>query len=221
MSHASPARPTAADVPVRPRPEVAVMPTPVALFQQVRFAYAQLAARSSKEAAMSRVLTAAELDGAWQTLDQRAWLTGHGGPATDWGRRAREGGSVTAWRSFHDGAGRWVWVQVVPLASAEDAASALAEVGKRSLANPRSEVRVVLEQNVPLEPFPGASAVWAHEQHTRPLAKPGPDGVSLLLAAAVGHHVIVLALSGTPAWDWEAASALAARQAARLTVPEG
>ena len=192
------------------------MPTPVALFQQVRFAYAQLAARSAKGAAVSRVLAAQDLAGAWRTLDERAWLTGHGGAPTDWGRRAREAGSVTAWRSFHDGADRWAWVQVVPLASADDAMSALVEVGKRFLANPRSEVRVVLERDVPLDPFPGADAVWAHEQHTRPLAKPGPDGISLLLAGAVGRHVVVLALSGTPAWDWNAASALAAHQATRL-----
>jgi hypothetical protein len=196
------------------------MPTPVALFQQVRFAYARLAARSAKDTALSQLLTGEDLPGAWRTLDERVWLTGHGGPATEWGRRARDAGSVTAWRSFHDGAGRWAWVQVVPLASTADAASALAEVAQRFLANPRTEVRVVLEQDVPLEPFAGAAAVWAHEQHTRPLAKPGPDGVSLLLAAAAGRHVVVLALSGTPSWDWDAAAALAARQAARLAEHE-
>lgn len=49
------------------------------------------------------------------------------------------------------------------------------------------------------------------------MAADGPDGISLLLAGAVGSHIVVLGLSGTPAWDWDQASALAARQAERLT----
>lgn len=178
---------------------------------------AQLAARGGKGAALAGVLEERDLPGAWRVEDERTWMTGRAGTATPWSRRAREAGSVTAWRSFHDGDGRWAWVQVVPLASAADARSALAEVGARLLANPRAEARVVRERRVRVEPFTGAGEVWAYEQHTRPVATSGPDGVSLLLAGAVGSHVVVLGLSGTPAWDWDQASALAARQAERLT----
>jgi hypothetical protein len=188
------------------------------VFQQVRLAFAQLASRGGKDDALSVVLDWHDLPGEWRTEDERTWMTGRTGPATPESRRAREAGSVTAWRSFHDGERRWAWVQVVPLASPADARSALAQVGARLLANPRAEVRVVEERQVDVEPFAGADAVWAHEQHTRPVTTSGPDAVSLLLAGSVGSHVIVLGLSGTPAWDWDQASLLAARQAERLGV---
>jgi len=157
-----------------------------------------------------------DLPGTWQVAGERTWLTGWLGPPTPWGRRARAAGSVTAWRCFRADSGRWAWVQVTPMTSERDARRALGDVGGRMLANPRAEVRVLSEHDVELAPFAGASAVWAREQRTRPVAKRGDDGVSLLLAAAVGPDVTVLALSGTPAWDWGSASDLAARQAARL-----
>ena len=186
----------------------------------MRFALAQLTSRPGKEDLLSRILTGDDLPGHWKTVDERTWLTGRTGPSTPWSRRARTAGSISAWRSLHDGADRWAWAQVVPLASVSDAGTALAEVGRRILGNPRAEVRIVREQDIRLAPFAGASAVWAHEQHTRPVAKPGTDGVSLL-AGAVGRYVVVLGLSGTPAWDWRSASGLAARQTALLTDETG
>jgi hypothetical protein len=123
-------------------------------------------------------------------------------------------GSVTAWRSFRDAtASRRAWVQVTPLASAEDARDALTGIGERTLNNVNAEVRLVSETDVPIEPFTRASAVWAREQHTE--GRHGP-GVVLMLAGAVSEWVVVMCLSGTPPWDWQAASELAAVQAARL-----
>jgi len=142
--------------------------------------------------------------------------TGVTGPSTPWGERARQAGSVTAWRSFRDAGGsRWAWVQVTPLASAEDASEALTGIGERALINLKAEVRLVSESDVPIEPFTRASAVWAREQHTD--SRDGP-GVVLMLAGAVSDWLIVLCLSGSPAWDWRSASELAAVQAARLPV---
>ena len=64
-----------------------------------------------------------------------------------------------------------------------------------------------------MEPFAGASAVWALEQRTD-----GPDGpgVSLTLAAAVADWLMAMGLSGSPEWDWPSAVRLAAQQAQRL-----
>lgn len=148
-------------------------------------------------------------------MDERTWRTGMSGPATAWGRRARAAGSVTARRSFELAARRWCWVQVVPLASEPDALSALEGVGDRMLRNLRSEVTVVREQDVQIDPFPGAAQVWAHEQHT---SGPTGAGIAKMLAAATGTHLIVVSVSGSPEWEWNAIAGLAHRQAALVVV---
>lgn len=73
----------------------------------------------------------------------------------------------------------------------------------RLLGNARATVKVVREHDVEVAPFAGASAVWAHEQHT---AGPDGEGVSLLLAGVVGVSVVVVCASGSPVWDWGAVS---------------
>lgn len=99
------------------------------------------------------------------------------------------------------------------MASEEDAAAALTGIGDRALGNLRSSVRLVRQQDVPVEPFDGARAVWAREQHVE--GESG-RGVVLMLASAVSRWLVVVCLSGAPAWDWQSASDLAALQAARL-----
>ncbi len=59
------------------------------------------------------------------------------------------------------------------MASEEDAGPALAGIGERALANLRSRVRLVSQRDVPGEPFAGASAAWAREQHTEGRDGPG------------------------------------------------
>jgi hypothetical protein len=103
---------------------------------------------------------------------------------------------------------------VAPTASEDDAGAALADLGERTLPNLRSRVRLVSQHDVVVEPFAGASAVWAREQRTE--GRDGP-GVVLMLAGAVSHWLVIVCLSGTPAWDWQSASALAALQAGRLS----
>jgi hypothetical protein len=105
----------------------------------------------------------------------------------------------------------------MPLVSAQDAMEALGGIGDRLLGNARATVKVMREHDVEVAPFPGASAVWADEQHT---AGAGGEGVSLLLAGVVGVNIVVVCASGSPAWDWEAVSELAARQADHLAAGE-
>ena len=184
--------------------------------RRARFAVAQLGGKAGKRDVLASLLGCGDLPGGpWQIVDERTWRTGVTGPSTPWGERARQAGSLTAWRSFRDAtASRWAWVQVAPLASAEDANDALTGIGERALINLRAEVRLVSESDMPIEPFTGASAVWAREQHTE--GRDGP-GVVLMLAGAVSERLLVLCLSGSPAWDWQSASELAAVQAARLS----
>lgn len=186
------------------------------VLRRVQFAAAQLGRKAGQAEALARLLSGSDLpDGPWRVLDQRTWRTGQAGPATAWGERARQAGSVTAWRSFsHETAPRGAWIQAVPMASEEDAGAALAGLGDRALANLGSGVRLVSQRDVPVEPFAGASAVWAREQHTE--GRDGP-GVVLILAGAVGCWLVIVCVSGSPAWDWPSASELAARQATRLS----
>jgi len=184
--------------------------------RRAQFVAAQLGRKAGKREVLACLLGAADLPGgAWVVLDERTWRTGVAGPSTPWGERARQAGSMTAWRSFRDEtAERWAWNQVTPLASAEDARGALAEIGKRGVPNLSAKVQLVSERDVDIEPFVGASAVWAREQQSH-----GRDGagVALMLAGAVDNWLTVLSLSGTPAWDWQSASQLAALQAVRLS----
>ncbi|MEU3749667.1 MULTISPECIES: hypothetical protein [Streptomyces] len=191
------------------------------MIQHFRLALARFAAGKGHQAVLSRLLTGEDLPGRWKTVDERTWLTGRAGAPTPWADRARESGSVTAWRSFHDGHDRWAWIQVVPLASESDAHRALHEAGDRLLTNPRAAVGVVDERDVEAKPFAGATAVWAREQRAERATTGEFAGLTLLLAGVVGTHLVVLSLSGTPAWDWEAASALAGRQAELLTRDAG
>jgi hypothetical protein len=172
--------------------------------------------KPGKDEVLARMLSANDLpDGPWRMLDQRTWRTGAMGLATAWGERARQAGSFTGWRSFsHQTTPRWAWIQVIPLASADDADAAVTVIGEQGLANLRSRVQLMSERDMPLEPFTGASAVWAREQLTT--GKDGP-GVVLMLAGAVSHWLVIVCLSGTPAWDWSSASELAALQAVRLS----
>lgn len=180
---------------------------------------AQLAPMPGARQALARVITASELPGdGWSVLDERTWRTGISGPPTEWGRRARAAGGVTAWRSFKAAPGkRWCWVQVVPLASEEDALSSLDGIWDRSVRNLRSRVTLVREQDVDVGAFPGAGEVRAREQHTAGRAH-GPDGtgVALILAAACGTCVIVVSGTGTPEWTWDELVSVAARQAALI-----
>lgn len=175
---------------------------------------AQLAPKPGAGRALERVVTVHDLPGdGWRVMDERTWRTGVSGPATEWGRRARAAGSVTAWRSFELAAQRWCWVQVAPLASESDALAAIEGVGDRKVGNLRRKVTLRHEQDVQIAPFPGAGLVWGHEQHTSGAAGPG---VAKMLAAAVGTYLIVTCASGSPEWEWDTVSGLARRQAAML-----
>jgi hypothetical protein len=189
-------------------------------FRRAQFGAAQLGRKAGKRDVLGLLLGAGDLPGGkWQVLDQRTWRTGLIGPPSPWGERARKVGSVTGWRSFrHESGARFAWIQIAPLVSPADARESLAGIGERGLANLGASVRLISEHDVRLEPFTGASAVWAREQHTE-----GRNGsaLALLLAGAVRHWLMVIALSGSPSWDWQAASDLAALQAARMPAASG
>ena len=172
--------------------------------------------RRAADAEFASVLSVADLPGSgWRMTDERAWRTGRVGDDTEWSRRARDAGLLTAWRSFElDQAGRWLWVQVTPFVSDADAASALRAVPGRFLTNVRAEVTVTAGTDVEPLALRGQSAGWAHEQQTEGR---GGKGIALYSAFVVDSTLAALAASGfTDSWSWTGLLDLAQIQADRL-----
>ncbi|MFF3610111.1 hypothetical protein [Streptomyces sp. NPDC002463] len=183
------------------------------MIQHLRLAWAGFATRRKNKGSLPPLLSGDDLPGRWNVVDERTWPTGRVGPRTPWSERARANNSVTAWRSYHDGNDRWIWIQVVPLASESDAKTALPELGSRLLSNPKASHGVADERDVEVPPFPGAAAVWAREQHSVQAATGKNVGTTFLIGAAAGANIVVLSLSGSPTWDWGSALNVAQRQA--------
>jgi hypothetical protein len=186
--------------------------------QRLRFLTALFGSNPDKRNVLARLLNPGDLPGSgWKAMSQRTWPTGDKGPATEWGERARALGGLTAWRSFQNRSVRqWLWLQVAPLATVSDANAEFDLIKERGLRNQGARVKVESERDIPVEPFAGASKIWAHEQRISGLAG---AGVNKLLVAVVGSNVIVVCSSGAPVVNWQAMSGLAAKQSQRVPPP--
>jgi len=151
----------------------------------------------------------------WKRVDERTWRTGEADPGAGWAQRAREGASISGWRSFKQpGSSRWIWCQATPLASAEDVATAMTDLLSRLLRNLGADVEVIAEREVDAPAVPGAGRLWAHEQGT---TGPRGDGLALYLAAQVGRGLsIVCAFGGEGSWDWPTLAGIASVQVRRV-----
>ncbi|HMT26179.1 MAG TPA: hypothetical protein PKA24_14060 [Microthrixaceae bacterium] len=183
---------------------------------RIRWLRASFGPKADKGAALDLLVDCEDLPGdGWRKVDQRTWRTGEGGFNGDWARRARDLGSITGWRSFHSKpTGRWAWVQVVPLASRDDALDALAVMPGAMLANLRfeGEVRETFDGEGP--PVTGASATWSSRSVI------GLDGVATdnaILAAVFDTWLVVANLSAPASpHNWDVVHEVIALQSARL-----
>src|SRR5258707_10137309 len=133
------------------------------VLKRLSFAAARLMPKPGARQVLARVVTVGDLaGGGGSVIDERTWRSGVSVPATEWGKRARAAGSVTAWRSFEAVAARqWCWVQVMPLVSQPDALSALEGIGDRLLRNLRAAVTLLPPHDEDIEAFPGAGRARA------------------------------------------------------------
>jgi len=181
---------------------------------RLRFVLSQLGPKPQGVETRLRLIDVLDLPGTgWKVVDQRIWRTGHQKPNEPWAQRAAASGSVTAWRSFR-ASDRWLWTQLVPLASAADSQAALRAVPAGALKNRRAMVVVESESEAPGIAVEGADATWAYEQRT---SGHHAAGTTLLLAWTVEAHLVVSAASGRPDWRWDELAAIAAKQRERLT----
>ena len=112
---------------------------------------------SAKKYSRSMLLDPTELpDSGWTVLRERSWRVGMRVAPTDEGKRARQAGNVTAWRSYEQkGASRWLWTQVAPMISVQDAASYVPKMRSQLVADPRAKRVPVARQTVKDSEVPG------------------------------------------------------------------
>lgn len=189
----------------------------MAFSRRLQFAAAQIGRKPDKARVLAMLVEPHDLPGErWAVLDQRTWRTGQTPNPSEAAMRARNAGSITAWRSFEQkGASRWLWAQVTPTVSDEDARAFIVDLPSRFLKNLHAKVVVTSEHDVEDVEIPGADDVWCYEQATT--GKLG-DSIAMYAAGRVGTLVFALSAS-SPAggWDWQAVTPVAAKQADRLS----
>jgi len=183
------------------------------MVSRLRFVLAQVGRKPGAREQLASLLDVADLPGeGWREADSRTWRTGRQTPDQEWARRASALGSITAWRSFTNG-GRWLWVQVTPLATEEDARAALAQAQAQGLKNANAAVRLIEESEVGPPEIPAASEAWARRQRT---AGEQGEGTVLMVGFVQGTHLVVLSASGDPEWTWTSVADLLSAQSSRL-----
>ena len=174
-----------------------------------RYLYAKVGSKRGAERTFRILPEVSDLDGeGWKVLDEKRWRTGRMGNVSDWGVRARQAGSVTAWRSFEQtGASRWMWTEAIPLASEADSSAAVSDMQGRFIRNPRAQVHVVGGKVVTDLAVPGTVASWAYEQNVT--GKVG-EGACFYLAGATNSFVFVVSASGiADTWTWDQVKSVA------------
>ena len=126
--------------------------------RRLSFVAAQIGPEKGKAASLGMLLEVTELPGyGWKMLDERTWRT----------IRAKEIGSITAWRSFCRGnPDQAIWVQVVPFASTVDAEAAVKDTRASLLPNLRQNVKIVTERKIEDSDTSGIEDPFVFEQVT-------------------------------------------------------
>jgi hypothetical protein len=150
----------------------------------------------------------------WKVLDQHTWRTGKLGPRSEVKKRAAAQGAVTAWRSFENGGrSRWLWAQIIPLITHDDALVAMSEAKAGGMRNPNAGVTVAGETEVEAPAVSGVVASWALDQHT---SDAKGQHIARLFGACIGRVVFILAASGWTDWSWAEVAAVAESTGKRL-----
>lgn len=184
---------------------------------------AQIGPKSARRESLSMLLESSQLPGAgWTVLDQRSWRTGFTSKTGEAARRARRARRFSAIRSFELAAqSRWVWVEVMPFATAVDAEAVLPSLPTLIVNNPRAKVTVTGERRLgPDEVAEMAQYPFVYEQATA--GEHGPSA-SRYAAGTVGHVVFIVATSEYgEGWSWAEVASVAASLVARIrNVMEG
>jgi hypothetical protein len=164
---------------------------------------AQLGPKPNRKHSLSMILNLDELPSSgWTMMSERSWRTGVTGNADEAIRRAREDGSITAWRSFeYSDKRRSMWIEVIPFASQSDAELEIPHLLTKLMKNSHAKVSVMQETTVDGASTLGIPNSVAKEQITN--GKDGP-GSAKYAAANVAEYMFAVAYSDfgeTSSWD--------------------
>jgi hypothetical protein len=189
----------------------------VPLSRRAKFAIAQLGKKPNAKASLALLLTVADLPGEnWKVMDERSWRAGTVGPDTPWGQRTRAARNIVGWRSFEQqSAEKWMWIQVVPYVSDEDARSALAGATLGDgIPNSRAEVQLVNQVTIEDVEIDGVNAARVLVQST---SGPRGDSEARTIYSAVNSFVAVEAFSSfSGSWGEGEMSSIVTLQANRI-----
>jgi len=139
--------------------------------QRARWMASQIGHKPGRRTSEDLLLGAGDLvdaiGGRWKQTDQRTWRTGEADPDAGWATRARDRRSTTAWRSFQNKSeSRWLWCQVVPLASPADCVEAAADIADKALPNRFAKVKLVASRDLDPPALERAVYLFGREQET-------------------------------------------------------
>ena len=173
--------------------------------RQPGFTRAQRGILPGARAVRRRCITKLDLPGRfWRRVDRRTYRTGyaHDDDVT-WAVNARSVGSVSAWCAFVNRRNRmYLQVQLVPLASVDDAPAALEAARAGELNNFRNRATTLSNDVVELgqDAVPGATNVTATE---REIDTGGERSLVYSLYFNVGRYVVILVATDLyGGWEW-------------------
>ena len=172
------------------------------IMKKTKFVKAQLGRKPKREESFAILIDKDQLAGDhWRKIDERSWRTGVSESESAEIARAKEFGSITAWRSFEQPSlKRWLWVEVIPFETPEDAIVGASLIGQNLLSNSRSSSQLLTENPVADSRFGPLGIVWAVEQNVS--GQLGTGSV-FLLSGASANVVFAMSLSGPQgSLDW-------------------
>ena len=168
--------------------------------------------RVGSAASLAMLLVPSDLPGpGWEVTQERTWPTGQLDPESEKSRRALRAGAVTAWRSFEQtGMPRSAWSEVVPYATAADAALSLRQAPRYFEGTDVPGEQVVAQRFVEDRVLPGVADAWIFEKS---LSGPSGDRLSRFVAGTVGQVLSIASCSGREGtWQLDDLVGLALRQ---------
>jgi hypothetical protein len=183
---------------------------------RLKFVVSQAGIKSGKKASLAMLLDVEDLSGGgWKKLDERTWRTGSSESDTERSNRAREIGSITAWRAFErHNSDQSFWVQLVPFASRSDAETAVRDTRENLLPNLRQNVTIASEQSPQDVAIVAVENPWIYEQHT---VTDSGQSCTKIVSGRIEQIVMVIACSGTgEGWTWPEVQAVISSQSEKV-----
>lgn len=186
--------------------------------RQPGFARAQWGYKPGAREVRRRAMTKLDLPGRfWRRVDQRTYRTGYAHEDATWAVNARSVASVSAWSAFVNRRNRmYLQVQLVPLASVDDAPEALEAALAGELNNFRNRAATLSTDEVELgqDAVVGATNLTATE---REIKAGGESSQVYTLYFNVGRYVVIMVATDIfGGWTWNSVVGCATAQVARL-----